>query len=1026
MSTISGDLLSNNSRKQLLKNTLATAITAIVASLSIPLYAQESQGELEEISVTGTRIRQTNGMASPTPVTVITPAELASFEPGGTVAQQLDALPQFFATRSVQDTGGGTLVGSAAGSFLNMRSLGANRTLVLLDGARMAPADKLGSVNVDTFPTGLVRTVDVVTGGASAAYGADALGGVTNFIIDREFQGLKISTGTGILEYGDGFRWNASIAGGFQVGERLNIIGSIDSRYIRQIERDPADLDTDWYQRWGHVTNPAWKASDPAGTNPQRLTMPWIAPTDRHVYGMISGTRTSLDGMVFNKEGSSIRNFVKGDLTSSGGSGSTLSTSGGPEAALAHRAYAGPGSGQEVVSRSMFLAAKYDFTDTFSAYVQAVVGRAESNGDDNRATTTGISLRSIWAPRVAVDNAFLPTQVRDVLVAAGKSEFVMSRDGAFLNEADIGIDGVDHAVGTSQTYTLGFNAELPWGWDLSGSYSAGESQRRPDSINHLRIDRLFMAMDAVRDPTTGAIVCRVNLPQYRPTTAQLNAAGLASGKFNSRDEQLANPRPLASPVGLDNSIRDCVPFNIMGFGNISKEAIEYVGTIKKGYGVVNQDFAELITTGEIYQGWGYGPVSAAFGLTWRESSFSDQALPEEVDDLGPPLNAPALGIRGIPPGYTGGSPNLHQFSTIPLLSGDFNVWEWFGEIQVPVWESRSGDQSLGGSIAFRRSDYNLSGASDSWKMGMEFQVFDGFRFRATKSRDVREASFAERFDAQGGGSNIRDPRFGGTSFGISTVRSGNPSLSPEIADTLVAGFVYQPSWLDGLSVSSDWYKVDIADSIEQIGTQDIVDRCDAGDQVMCSNIVRDAKTGEVTRIFQRFFNLAQDRVEGVDLEVTYRIEPNFFANESENFTVRALAGWLLTREDINAAGLLTNRLGNYALPDVTANVTANYSVGPYSVQLQTRFIDSGELVRTWTEGVDVDDNMVASSTIWNGALRYNSELSSGSTWDVGLSVQNLFDMHPPITPGGTAGAQGVNGQYDAWGRRYQLSLNMRF
>src|SRR5690606_21717812 len=113
-----------------------------------------------------------------------------------------------------------------------------------------------------------------------------------------------------------------------------------------------------------------------------------------------------------------------------------------------------------------------------------------------------------------------------------------------------------------------------------------------------------------------------------------------------------------------------------------------------------QDFAEVIATGELHEGWGYGPVSMATGLTWRDSSFSDGAGPESVDALGPPLNVPELGIRGIPPGYAGGSPNLHQFSTVPLISGEFNVWEWFGEVQAPFWESASGEQRLGGSIAF--------------------------------------------------------------------------------------------------------------------------------------------------------------------------------------------------------------------------------------------------------------------------------------------------------------------------------------
>ena len=202
-------------QKMMKHKKLALCVAAITTSLiSSPNLVAQNEG-IEEITVTGSRIRQTDGMAAPTPVTVVTPEELSSFEPGGTVAEQLDALPQFFGTQTAQRSVGS--LASGVGSFLNMRSLGTQRTLVLLDGARMAPGDKRGAVNVDTFPTALVRTIDVVTGGASAAYGADALGGVTNFIIDREFEGLKVSTGTGVMETGDGFRVNASIAGGFQI-----------------------------------------------------------------------------------------------------------------------------------------------------------------------------------------------------------------------------------------------------------------------------------------------------------------------------------------------------------------------------------------------------------------------------------------------------------------------------------------------------------------------------------------------------------------------------------------------------------------------------------------------------------------------------------------------------------------------------------------------------------------------------------------------------------------------------------------
>ncbi|HEX5420629.1 MAG TPA: TonB-dependent receptor plug domain-containing protein, partial [Gammaproteobacteria bacterium] len=201
---------------ELKRGALPLAIAAVLAaSASGPrAYAQDAAGPavpnagqgsnpVEEVVVTGSRVRQATGMLTPTPVTAVTPAELSSFEPGGTVADQLNSLPQFFGNRSAESSPGAMRAGSGS-SFLNMRDLGPNRTLVLFDGSRMVPADINGSVDIDTFPTALIRSVDVVTGGASAAYGADALGGVTNFVLNREFEGLKINAGTGVTEFGDG------------------------------------------------------------------------------------------------------------------------------------------------------------------------------------------------------------------------------------------------------------------------------------------------------------------------------------------------------------------------------------------------------------------------------------------------------------------------------------------------------------------------------------------------------------------------------------------------------------------------------------------------------------------------------------------------------------------------------------------------------------------------------------------------------------------------------------------------------
>src|SRR5690606_28691754 len=119
-------------------------------------------------------------------------------------------------------------------------------------------------------------------------------------------------------------------------------------------------------------------------------------------------------------------------------------------------------------------------------------------------------------------------------------------------------------------------------------------------------------------------------------------------------------RPLLSPIGLDNSVRDCVPWNVMGSGNISQAALDYVMTPKMGDSYVNQDFAGLRVPGGRIGRWA-GAISSAAGLTWRAEDFSDRALPADIDVLAPPLDAPGLGIQGIPPGFTGGSANLHQF-----------------------------------------------------------------------------------------------------------------------------------------------------------------------------------------------------------------------------------------------------------------------------------------------------------------------------------------------------------------------------
>src|SRR5690606_4544575 len=317
---------------------------------------------IEEISVTGSRIRAVNGMAEPTPVTAITVDELNDFNPGSTIAAQLDELPQFFDTANAQ-RGGNAISTTAGGSYLNLRGMGQNRTLVLLNGVRMAPADAQGSVNVDMFPSALMQRIDVVTGGASAAYGADAVAGVVNFILDREFEGLTANVSTGITEEMDGENYSFNVAGGraFLDG-RLHLIGSLEGRQIDQVGPDFSRFDN--WRDWGLVRNPNWVSASATPNEPTRIHAPYVFTSGGAPQGMIiTGNGFAYEDWVFTDDGTGVRPYAFGDYMSNSGPGNTNNQSGGKEYLYYDRATQRGASTRDVAQRSFFGGAQYDVSD---------------------------------------------------------------------------------------------------------------------------------------------------------------------------------------------------------------------------------------------------------------------------------------------------------------------------------------------------------------------------------------------------------------------------------------------------------------------------------------------------------------------------------------------------------------------------------------------------------------------------------------------------------------------------------------
>ncbi|MDR0779575.1 MAG: TonB-dependent receptor, partial [Pseudomonadales bacterium] len=827
---------------------LATAIAAIVSGSTGVVMAQEQNqsresAPLEEITVTGSRIMRDVGFTTPVPVTSVEASQLVQLAPSGTITESLSSLPQFFSNTSPRNANGslGTFTGT---SNINMRNLGANRTLVLLDGARVVPADRTSTVNTDMFPTALLQRVDVVTGGATAAYGADALAGVTNFILNRQFEGYKVDMRSGVTEQGDGVNYTASFAGGFRVGERLHTIFSLERQDLKEFERNRADGDfADWFQNYAYVQNPAWASATPAerasGNIPQRIVKPNAVTTANTAAGLISAPGTPLDRQTFTADGRSIRPFQMGSIgcyTAPGVTCTIQNTIDGPESNIGIRAFDTGVSSAGVVRNTGFLGLQFDLSEQTKVFGHILLGEIQSTLSGRRGNNSlGMPVLEGSTTQATIyrENAFLPASVRQAMVDANLNSFGLRKFGTVRDAllAGTGDNIVDHITESDkyQTYSLmaGLDQELPGKWNLRLHAQSGES-KRIGYAERLRLDRLFLGIDAVEvyrgtttlvseaDRGTGEIIC--NIKRFNPTVAQLQASvanvtvGWGQGAWWLKQPG-SDVVPVPGPIGYeDGTIEKCVPINIFGHGNASKAVQDYLlETPKERYSLAKQNFAEAVFSGPIWQGLGAGEFAMALGVNWRQDSILQYGMPLYLEAYGGPQNVPALGIRGVPASYQS-SPNLNQNSTIGYMNGSVIVREAFGEIDAPLLQT-SGGQSIHTNLAYRRSQYTPGSTSDSYKAGIEIGVIPGLRLRSTLSRDMREAGFNERFEIGGaGGGTVTDRKYGEDVL-TTTSTEGNPNLKTEKADTWTAGFVYQPSFVRGLQASVDYYQIEQTDRI---------------------------------------------------------------------------------------------------------------------------------------------------------------------------------------------------------------------
>jgi iron complex outermembrane receptor protein len=1012
-----------------------------LAGLQSNAFAAEEQ--LEEIQVTGSRISRTT-MDTPTPVTTIDAADLAAMAPGNLI-ESLIQMPQFYNNMTPETVNGGQ---NSGGANINLRGAGSNRTLTLLNGRRVVSSNRFGNVDVNLFPEELLRSVETVTGGASASYGTDAVAGVVNFILDTNYVGLKTHTQAGMTEYGDGRTWEVGAAFGHEFANGIHVLGSIGAFDQAKISSFGALQDRkDFLIRSARITNP-----NTAG--PTDIIRPYVQPTTFTPTGiLIDNTRPSINRMVFNPDGSlsplastGVGAITTGCLCFASGNPNAWGIDADMELGNAFRRYNG------------FLYADYDISDSTNVFAQAIY--ADNSASDQRES---ITLQSSWQGRVYPDNAYLTTQARDLITASG---------APFVGYGLAGANNPDTVLGESRqetnnkmySFTTGFSHDFAFGWNLNGYYQYGENEQDFVCVNCVRVDRLQLAFDAVRHPTTNEIICRVNLPQFT----------------------------VPYPAGNGGLFSDCRPVNTFGgVQNISKEGANYImdrdGKIARQW--TDQWVYELSANGELFSGFGAGSIDAAVGASYRKESLDQQTLdvgdefPAQVD--GTLLSAQGIapwGVRGVIPqgstvipGYSGipglrfvpagylGDANSSSvlFSSLRQIAGSFTVKEAFGEINIPLLADAPFADYVEINTSARWADYSGSGNVWAWKLGLNWTINDQLRFRATQSRDVRAASLRERFDQTRGGINVRNPWANNALVSAASLSGGNPNVTPEEADTTTVGFVYQPALLENFSASIDWYSIDIQDAIAQLSAQNIVDSCRNGDVTLCQYVI--TPTGPVTspttatgvqidRVEALFINLANQHIEGADMELTYRTDIDLFGSGTEQLGWRFLYSWLDENSIQNPGAFRDDRsgqIGGFGFARNKVNTSFTYSYDTFSVFLQARWTDGGLLDRTFVESSTVlpntarpspivtlcgtntctiDDNSIASITYVD--LRLGKTFGDNDQLEVYGNVNNLLDREPNITAGAvgrTGVGLGVNGGlYDILGRRYTIGVNYEF
>lgn len=962
----------------LTRNLLFVACAGVFALASTDALAQTQSAqpktkELQAVTVTGSRISNPN-VLSPTPISVLTADDIKATG-AINIGDLMATMPQLATSFTMGNSG--RYIGTAGQTPLDLRNLGTSRTLVLVNGRRFVGSSAGDtSVDVNLLPADWIDRVEIITGGASAVYGADAVAGVVNFILKKDYRGANLHAQMGTSQHG-GFNKGAfSLTGGTDFAQnRGNLAVSVE-----------------------HSDQAALEFGDRFGNKAYRSILTPEGPTDSALYGD-AGSYTNYAGGTFS-------------LGSTSAIGKRYVFS--PDHTVRHQNFSGAyddtgacsacdrlDTNQVVQLQPMYRrttlssVGHFDITPEQHLYAEGLYSHVDVKKHGQPGFGSGSS-----AYVITRDNAYMTPGLAALMDANKLGRIKVSRF-----DTDAGLRGEDTGRNTTRG-VIGATGVITGDWEYDASLNYGVSDETRHNLNNRIVDRFYASIDAVKD-AKGNIVCRSSL---KP------------------DAINANTGDVLNPIALNGG---CVPTSIFGAGAVNPAAAQWFNTTTTTTTKLTQFVGGgSVTNNNLFQmPFEAGAASLAAGVEFRRESSSQ--VTDALDVAGLTfLNAipPSQGAYSVKEGYIE--------TALPLLTGRplaknltfdaavrFSDYTTIGHTKAWRWGL---DWSLDDNVRLRGT---MSSAVRAPNIGELYSGQSQNYFSVTDPCSVKQLKNAPDQAIRRANCLALNVPAGWTSTNSATIEGlsgSNPNLKPEEGRTWTAGMVLTPQFLPGFGMTLDYWNIKLSDAITSIGGTDIANHCVDSttgiNNVYCPNARRDPVTHELAFITSVSQNIAAISTSGADVGVYYT-RPLFGGKLRFNLDATKVIGYTSHPFQDNPKQAEQDN-GTLGFPKWKAVLGTTYTYGDWAFHWATRYFSS--MLRVSQESYRANPKQttpIRAGQGFSNDVRVGYSFKSG--WEAYVGVRNVFDRNPPVNLFGTGFGSAL---YDdnVIGRYYYTGFNYRF